>query len=97
MLKELRSIFEKNKIRSILEKNNQKILESNFWQNKPEAQKVLKEKKLHEDLINSYERSIKELSDLDDLQKLATEENNQAIINETLKKIMIVCSLKMVQ
>ena len=87
MLKELRSIFEKNKIRSILEKNNHKILEANFWKNKSEAQKVLKEKKLHEDLINSYEKSIKEIGDLDELQKLAIEENNQEIINETLKKI----------
>ena len=80
-LKELRSIFEKNKIKSILEKNNQKILESNFWKNKSEAQKTLKEKKLYEDLINSYEKSIKELNDLEDLQKLAIEDNNQAIID----------------
>jgi len=50
---------------------------------------VLKEKKLHEDLINSYEQSIKDLSDLDELQKLATDENNQSIINENLKKIRI--------
>ena len=47
----------------------------------------MKEKKLHEDLINSYEKSIKELSDLDELQKLAIDENNQIIINENLKKI----------
>ena len=58
-------------------------MESDFWKNKSEAQKVLKEKKLHEDLINSYEKAIKELDDLDELQKLATEENNQSIINET--------------
>ena len=71
----------------ILEKNNQKILESNFWQNKLEAQKILKQKKLHENLINSYEKSIKELNDLEELQKLASDENNQTIINENLKKI----------
>ena len=47
----------------------------------------MKEKKLHEDLINSYEKSIKELSDLDELQKLAIDESNQIIINENLKKI----------
>ena len=47
----------------------------------------MKEKKLHEDLISSYEKSIKELSDLDELQKLAIDENNQIIINENLKKI----------
>ena len=30
------------------------MLESNFWQDKNKAQKVIKEKKFQEDLINSY-------------------------------------------
>ena len=38
------------------------MLEANFWQNKSLAQKVIKEKKLHENLINSYEDSIKTVS-----------------------------------
>ena len=41
---------------STLEKNNLKILELNFWKNQSEAHKVIKEKKLQEDLINSYEK-----------------------------------------
>ena len=53
----------------------------------------IKEKKLHEDLINSYEKAIKELDDLDELQKLAIEENNQSIINENLKKIKVLKSI----
>ena len=40
------------------------MLDANFWQNKSLAQKVIKEKKLHENLINSYEDSIKKLSEL---------------------------------
>ena len=32
------------------------MLDANFWQNKSLAQKVIKEKKFHENLINSYER-----------------------------------------
>ena len=35
--------------------HREKIIKNDFWQNRIEAQKVLKEKKLHEDLINSYE------------------------------------------
>ena len=35
------------------------MLDANFWQDKTTSQKVIKEKKLHEDLINSYEDSIK--------------------------------------
>ena len=59
LIKESRSIFEKNKIHSILEKNNKKMLDANFWQDKSLAKKAIKEKKLHENLINSYEDYIK--------------------------------------
>ena len=44
LTKELRSIFEKNDIRQKLEKNNKKMLESNFWQDKSISQKIIKEK-----------------------------------------------------
>ena len=63
------------------------MLDANFWQNKSKAQKIIKEKKLYEDLINSYENSTRELIELNDLYELATEENNQLIINEVLKNI----------
>ena len=63
------------------------MLDANFWQNKSTAQKVLKEKKLHEDLISSYSSSVKELNELNDLYELAVDENNQSIINETLKNV----------
>ena len=62
------------------------MLEANFWQNKSIAQKVIKEKKLHEELINSYNSSTKELKELIDFNELAAEENNQSILNENLKK-----------
>ena len=63
------------------------MLDANFWQDKSNSQKVIKEKKLHEDLINSYEKSIKELDEIKDLYDLANEENNQIVLNETLKKL----------
>jgi len=63
------------------------MLESNFWHNKSLAQKVIKEKKLHENLINSYEESIKKISELDDLYQLAKDENNKSIINETIESV----------
>ena len=53
LIKELRSIFEKNKIHSKLETINSKILDANFWQDKNNSKKVLKEKKLYEDLTNA--------------------------------------------
>ena len=36
------------------------MLEANFWQDKNKAQKIVKEKKLQEGLINSYNYSVKQ-------------------------------------
>ena len=88
LTKELRSIFEKNDIRQKLEKNNKKMLESDFWQNKSTSQKTIKEKKLYEDLINSYDNSFRSLIDLNELNELAKEEKNQSIITEVLESIV---------
>ncbi len=63
------------------------MLESDFWQNKSKSQSVIKEKKLYEDLINSYENSSKSLNDLHELNELALEENNKQIVNEVLENI----------
>ena len=85
LIKEYRSFFEKNNILSIIEKNNQKILDPNFWKDKTSAQKVIKEKNFHEDLVKSFEISKKEIKDLSDLYDLAVDENNQTIIKELVK------------
>ena len=63
------------------------MLEANFWQKKSNSQKVIKEKKLHEDLIHSYDYSVKSLIELHDLNELALEEKNQSIIHEVLENI----------
>jgi len=63
------------------------MLDPNFWQDKSNSKKVIKEKKLYEDLINSFEKSIRKLRDLDDLNELALEENNDTIQFEILDSI----------
>ena len=63
------------------------MLDANFWQDKSYSKKIVKEKKLYEDLINSFETSINKLNDLDDLNKLALEENNLNIQNEVFEDI----------
>jgi len=63
------------------------MLESNFWQNKSNSQKIIKEKKLYEELINSYNNSVKSLTELHELHELALEEKNQSIIIEVLESI----------
>ena len=63
------------------------MLEANFWQDKENSKKVIKEKKLFEDLLNTYKNSIEKLSDLDDLSDLALEEKNEPIQKEVLLNI----------
>ena len=63
------------------------MLEDNFWQDKSKSQKIIKEKKLFEDLINSSEKSTQEFNDLEDLYKLAVEENNSEIQVEVYQKL----------
>ena len=69
------------------------MLEANFWQNKLKSQKTIKEKKLFEDLINSYNQSNNQLQDLNDLYELALEENNIDIQNEVHQNITDLRSL----
>jgi peptide chain release factor 2 len=63
------------------------MLENSFWQDKSNSQKIIKEKKLYEELITSYENSVKSISDLLELNELALVEKNQSIINEVLQSI----------
>ena len=63
------------------------MLEDNFWQDKAKSEKTIKEKKLFEDLINSYNYSVNQIIDLNDLYELALEENNTGIQNEVNQNI----------
>ena len=63
-------------------------MEPNFWKDKPKAEKILKEKKLYEDLVNSYEVSLKQFNEIIDLYDLALEENNQLVLRESENNIL---------
>ena len=63
------------------------MLEENFWQDKLNSQKIIKEKKLYEDLVNSYNYTVNQLKDLNDLYELALEEKNSDIQNEVNQNI----------
>tara|TARA_B100000575_G_scaffold192318_1_gene155190 strand:+ start:148 stop:1209 length:1062 start_codon:yes stop_codon:yes gene_type:complete len=87
LIKELRSIFEKNNIFIKLKNHNKKMLDANFWKDKSNSQKIIKEKKFYEDLVSSYEKSIKNLKDLDELNNIAFDEKNIDVQNELLTNI----------
>ena len=57
-------------------------MEPDFWKNKIKAEKILKEKKIFEDLINNYESSKNQLTEIVDLHNLALEENNEMVLKE---------------
>ncbi len=63
------------------------MLEVNFWQDKSNSQKVVKEKKFFEDLINSLNSSVEKLNDFEDLNQLALEENNLDVQGEIIQNI----------
>jgi peptide chain release factor 2 len=63
------------------------MLEADFWQDKDNSKKVIKEKKLFEDLLNTYKLSIERLSDLDDLSELALEEKNDSVQKEVFQNL----------
>ena len=79
------------------------MLDANFWQDKSGSKKILKEKKLFEELTNSYKNSQSNLLEFKELFKLATEENNNELLKdisnnlkdlkEKIKKTEIMCFL----
>ena len=63
------------------------MLSANFWQDKNNSQRVIKEKKFYEDLTNSLNNNVEKLKDLDDLNQLAFEEENLQVQKEVLQNI----------
>ena len=63
------------------------MLSADFWQDKNNSQRVIKEKKFYEDLTNSLNNNVEKLKDLDDLNQLALEEENLQVQNEVLENI----------
>ena len=63
------------------------MLEADFWQDKSKSKKVLKEKKLFEELTNSYKNSVKNLVDFKEIYKLTLEENNNDLVKELINNL----------
>ena len=63
------------------------MLSADFWQDKNNSQRVIKEKKFYEDLTNSLNNNVEKLKDLDDLNQLAIEEENLQVQKEVLQNI----------
>ena len=60
----LGGIFEKNDIKQKIKTFEKKITEENFWKDKLSAQKILKEKKFFQDIIENFNYTINEIENL---------------------------------
>ena len=83
----LGGIFEKNKINDKIKLSDKKISNENFWKDKLTAQKILKEKKFFENIIENFNYTLVELENLEQLLELAINENDQVVVKECEKKI----------
>ena len=61
--------------------------QENFWKDKVLVKKTVKQKKIFEEILNSYNSSLKEVENLKDLFLLANQEKNDEIINDCNLKI----------
>ena len=86
LAKESRSFFEKQDVKKKLIDLDQAIQSKNFWNNREKAEKALKKKKNYNNLIESYKYFENETKDLYEIFLLAKDENDNQIIEETLKK-----------
>ena len=85
-IKELRSFFETQDIEKKLINIDQAIQAQNFWNNRDEAEKTLKQKKNYNFLVSSHKYFENESKDLYDIFILAKDEEDNQVIKEILNK-----------
>ena len=61
-------------------------LKENFWKDKKLVKKTVKQKKIFEDILNSYKKFSKDLNNLKDLYALASQEKDEETIQDCNKK-----------
>ncbi len=66
--------------------------EENFWKDKSLVKKIVKQKKIFEDILNSYKNSFKDLNNLKDLYTLALEEEDEDTLKDCKIKINVILS-----
>ncbi len=83
----LGGIFDKEKIEDKIIELEKTSSKDNFWQDKNLVKKTIKQKKIFEDILNSYKKSKIDLNNLKDLYTLALQEKDEETIQDCGKKI----------
>ena len=82
-------IFDKNNIKDKIQILDKKITNDKFWKDKLLAQKILKEKKLLQDIFDDFNITLNELQNLEELSELAEKEKDLDVIKDCDQKIIL--------
>ena len=80
-------IFDKNKVEEQIKQFEKTLLQENFWKDKNSAQKIVRQKNTLENINNSFNESLKDINNLEDLFNLAYQEKNEEILEDCNNKI----------
>ena len=72
---------------SKLKELEQASLKENFWKDQNLVKKTVAKKKIFENILNTYQNSLNDLSNLKDLYLLASQEKDDETINDCVKRI----------
>ena len=61
-------------------------LKENFWKDKKLVKKTVKQKKIFEDILKSYKKTLNDLANLKDLHSLASQEKDEDTIKDCNKR-----------
>ena len=86
-LNNIRGIFDKENVEARLKELELISSKENFWKDKSIVKKTLKNKKIFEDILNSYKKSSNDLNNLKDLYSLAVAEKDEETIQDCNNKI----------
>ena len=86
LLKILGGIFDGENVENKIKELNAISQQENFWKDKDLVKKTIKQKKIFEDILNSYTKSLKDFNNLKDLYFLASQENDEDTIHDCEKK-----------
>jgi peptide chain release factor 2 len=83
----LGGIFDKHNVEIKLKELEKTLSQENFWKDKKLVKKTVKQKKIFEEILNSYKKSLKDFNNLKDLYFLAYSEKDEETIQDCKQKI----------
>ncbi|MDC0164505.1 peptide chain release factor 2 [Candidatus Pelagibacter bacterium] len=86
-LNSIRGYLDNNNVENKLNELEQISIKENFWKDKKLVKKTVKQKKIFEDILNSYKKSLKDFNNLKDLYFLASSEKDEETIQDCKQKI----------